>query len=74
MSATTDLITCVYLDADPCPITTNLTVQQVAARVKDAIEHDCLTWVCLPTEDGDALVRPMTIVAIVPSGEDDDDD
>lgn len=76
MSATTEQTTGVFLDGDPNPIETSLTVEQVSTRILDAMELDRLgiAFVRVPTVAGDALIRPRAIVAILPRIEDDEDE
>lgn len=75
MSTSTDTHTGVFLEGDPCPIETNLSVEQVAAQLHDALQLDepWLAWVRLPSDRGDALVRPRYIVAILPGCDEDDE-
>ena len=58
----------VYLEADPAPIGTTLSVDAVLALVS---EMGQAPWLRLPTPTGEsAAVRPASIVAVVPCGED----
>jgi hypothetical protein len=73
MSQTTQPTVGVFLQGDPAPLETNLTVEQVAALIGDVgtDPHRC-AFIRIPSTDGrEALVRPHAIVAIVPSNEDD---
>jgi hypothetical protein len=72
MDTSTEQATGVYLDGDPCPIETSLSVDHVALALADALRMG-LAFVRLPTDHGDALVRPSAIVAIVPEYDEDDE-
>ena len=60
----------VYLEGDPSPVSTSLTVEAVVAKlldVQDDVRRGELVFIRLPLVDGrEGLVNPLAIVSILP--------
>jgi hypothetical protein len=73
MSDVVEQSTGVFIDGDPSPIRTTIGVLDVAARIAfAAVSVD--SFIQLPMDGGVALVRPRSVVAILPMDEDEDED